>query len=167
MESQSNSKTYRLRFLEYLPPATECMATTRDEKLLAVGRENGQIEIYASRAFSSVTTKDTSKFNSINKSDTWTMIHVIPGIKNNDIRNIMWYEPDYCSLSKPTNNIFKYKNGKFLKKYKYLVSGEIAPRRLITTGLNGAVIDWDLINLQPRKIIDLGDAGIWDSVRNP
>jgi len=48
--------------------------------------------------------------------------------------------------------------------YKSVVNGDIAPRRLITTGLNGAVIEWDLINLQPRKIIDLGDAGIWDSV---
>jgi len=43
-----------------------------------------------------------------------------------------------------------------------LVTGKLMPRRLITTGLNGAVIDWDLINLQPRKIIDTGDIGIWD-----
>ena len=114
MDSSTNSsKTYRLRFLEYLPPTTECMAATRDEKLLAVGRENGQIEIYSSRTMSSVSTKDTSKFNFINKSDIWTMIHVIPGLKNNDVRSILWYEPDFCSLTKPTQNAFTYKNGNF------------------------------------------------------
>ena len=117
MESTNNqSKVYRMRFMEYLPPSTECMSVTRDEKLLAVGRENGQIEIYASKAFSTVSTKEVPRYNSINKTDTWTMIHVIPGIKNNDIRNIMWYEPDYCSLAKPTNNVFTYKNG---KAYEY------------------------------------------------
>lgn len=88
------------------------MAVTRDEKLMAVGRENGQIEIYASRAFSSVSNRDTSRYNSISRADTWTMIYFIPGNKNNDIRNILWYEPDFCTLAKSTENPFTYKNGK-------------------------------------------------------
>jgi hypothetical protein len=43
-----------------------------------------------------------------------------------------------------------------------VVEGKQAPRRLISVGLNGAIIDWDLITLQPRKIIDVGDIAIWD-----
>lgn len=132
MES-AKQQLYRMRFLEYLPSATECMSLTHDEKLLAIGRENGQIEIF--------------------KTDTWTMVHVIPGIKSSDIRNIMWFEPDFCSFSKPTNNLYTYNS----------TAGTVLPRRLITTGLNGAVIEWDLLNLQPRKIIDLGDVGVWNS----
>lgn len=51
-----------------------------------------------------------------------------------------------------------------LIKLLNLVSGKVVPRKLISTGLNGAVIEWDLINLQPRKIIDIGDVGIWNCV---
>jgi len=51
-----------------------------------------------------------------------------------------------------------------LIKFLNLVSGKVVPRKLISTGLNGAVIEWDLINLQPRKIIDIGDTGIWNCV---
>lgn len=113
MESkQDEAKTYRLRFIEYLPPAVEWMAVTKDERLLAIGRENGQIEIYLSRALSSDSFKESSRFNSLNKTDTWTMIHVLPGIKNCDVRRMVWYEPDFCSLAKPTNNFFTYRSGK-------------------------------------------------------
>jgi len=88
------------------------MAVTKDERLLAIGRENGQIEIYLSRALSSDSFKESSRFNSLNKTDTWTMIHVLPGIKNCDVRRMVWYEPDFCSLAKPTNNFFTYRSGK-------------------------------------------------------
>lgn len=111
--TENQHKTYRMRFLEYLPPTTESMSVTKDERLLAVGRENGQIEIYSSRAYTSGGFKGSTGNRAINRTDTWTMIHVIPAIKNNDIRNIMWYEPDYCSLGKATNNPFTYKNCKF------------------------------------------------------
>lgn len=158
------AKTYRLRFLEFLPPAAECLAATRDERLLALGRENGQIEIYASRALGSGGFGGASRANSLGRADTWTMIHVLPGVKNCDVRRIAWYEPDFCPLAPAASNVWTYKTGKLSSTS--IVSGKTAPRRLITTGLNGAVIDWDLVSLQPRKIIHTGDVGIWDSVRN-
>jgi hypothetical protein len=76
---------------------------------MAVGRENGQIEIYASRAFNAVSSKNYSTTNSINKTDTWTMIHMIPGTKHNSILNVLWYSPSYSS---PTANPFTYKTSK-------------------------------------------------------
>ena len=130
------------------------MALTSDEKLLALGRENGQIEIYRLTLFAS--TNKSSTPSSIFRSSTWTMIHTIPGIKSSGIRNIIWYEPDFITFSKPTNNPFLYNSS----------SGDVCPRRLITTGLNGAVIERDFITNQPRKIIDLGDVAIWDCAKH-
>jgi hypothetical protein len=40
----------------------------------------------------------------------------------------------------------------------------MAVHRLFTTGLNGAVTEWDLAEMGPRKILDVGDMGIWDCV---
>ena len=104
------------------------MTLTNDKFLLAVGRENRAIEIW--------------------KVDTFAQILIVPGHKNVDIRNLHWVEPapvEYTKKDMKTpENILYYqrnKNKKIIEK----------KRRLITTGLNGMVIEWDLLTGKPKS----------------
>ena len=61
--------------------------------------------------------------------DSWVQLLVIPGNKNCAVRNIHWLEQSESLAADKTNPL-------------YLANGKA--RRLITTGLNGVVIEWDL-----------------------
>ena len=59
---------------------------------------------------------------------SWTQLLVIPGNKNCEIRNIHWYEKSGKDSVPDSNPLYR--------------CGQ--PRRLLTTGLNGVIIEWDL-----------------------
>jgi len=61
--------------------------------------------------------------------DTWSQVVVIPGNKNAPARNIFWLEQGTDSQSECN---LLYSGGK--------------KRRLISTGLNGQVIEWNLLD---------------------
>ena len=112
------------------------MSLTEDRSLLAVARENKSIEIW--------------------KTDTFAQILVIPGHKNIDIRNIHWIEPGaQKKVSSDSSNVLYYARN---KKDKVLIK----KRRLVTTGLNGMVIEWDLNTCLPKSKYNAHGA-VWDS----
>jgi len=80
---------------------------------------------------------------------------IIPGNQNCDIRNIHWLEPE-ASFSEGQDseeaNPLYYKTS----------SGAFKKRRLITTGLNGHVIEWNLQTAIPKSKYN-SHAAIWDS----
>ena len=80
---------------------------------------------------------------------TWTQLLVIPGNKNCPIRNIHWLEsrPARGQEVKSDDNPL-YCNGE--------------ARRLITTGLNGVVIEWDMLT-KGVKAKHTVHAAIWHS----
>lgn len=91
------------------------MALSTDGALLAIARSNNQIEVW--------------------KSNTFAQLQIIPGNKNADVRRLHWVEPKAAD-SKVDANLFYYareKNSRIESK----------KRRLVTTGLNGMVIEWD------------------------
>ena len=115
------------------------MSLTNDKFLLAVARENRAIEIW--------------------KVDTFAQILIVPGHKNVDIRNLHWIEPDQAEMNKrdvqtPQNILYynRHKNNKTTEK----------KRRLITTGVNGMVIEWDLLSGKPKSTYQASGA-IYDS----
>ena len=59
---------------------------------------------------------------------SWTQLLVIPGNKNCEVRNIHWLEKSREEEIPDDNPLYS--------------GGE--PRRLITTGLNGLIIEWNL-----------------------
>ena len=79
---------------------------------------------------------------------------MIPGHKNVDLRNIHWVEPGANNKRGLDNPLYynRVKNGKTVSK----------KRRLISTSLNGLVIEWDLFTLAPRAKYQAHGA-IWDS----
>jgi U3 small nucleolar RNA-associated protein 4 len=99
-----------------------------------VARENNSIEIW--------------------KADTFAQIVVVPGHKNVDIRCLHWLEPD--AVPGNAENILYYNRQKGKKTLT-------KKRRLITTGLNGVIIEWDLLTMQPKSKLNIHCA-IWQSV---
>lgn len=65
---------------------------------------------------------------------------MLPGNKNCDIRNIHWLEPKSVKKAADLANPLYYKT----------TSNVMKKRRLITTGLNGLVIEWDMLTMKPR-----------------
>ncbi len=106
------------------------MTLTKDKSLLAVGK-SFLLNIYWNLAREN----DTIEIWTMPKS--WSQILVIPGNQNCDIRNIHWLEPDADLNSKSTKEEFN-------PLYYKTNQGKQKKRRLITTGLNGQVIEWNL-----------------------
>ena len=108
------------------------MAVTSDRKLVAVARENNSIEVWTR--------------------DSWVQLLIIPGNKNCAIRNIHWLEK---AATTRTGD-----NGRNDTNPLYQNDGQ--SRRLITTGLNGVVIEWDLLS-HGVKAKHSVNAAIWCS----
>ena len=102
------------------------MCLSFDKKLLAEARSNHQIEIW--------------------QVNTFSQILVIAGHKNVDVRNIHWVEPDavFDKSFGSESNVLYYARQKAKKLQQ-------KKRRLITTGLNGLIIEWDLLNCKPLQ----------------
>jgi hypothetical protein len=115
----SHIELERHRFAHYQPQGVECMTLTRDRSLLAVARENKSIEIWT-------------------VPNSWSQLLLIPGHQSCDIRNIHWLEPAATTKQGEESNPLYYKTTgpRGVEHYK--------KRRLITTGLNGLVIEWNL-----------------------
>ena len=81
---------------------------------------------------------------------------MVPGHKNIDVRNIHWIEPGAIGKVKgdSVNPLYygREKNGRVLEK----------KRRLVTTGLNGMVIEWNLNTCLPKSKFNAHGA-VWDS----
>ena len=80
--------------------------------------------------------------------NTWVQLFVIPGNKNSAIRNLHWVE--YETSQGQGNEINPL----------YGASGHA--RRLISTGLNGVVIEWDLRSHTMKTKLSVS-AAIWSS----
>ena len=59
---------------------------------------------------------------------------IVPGLKNCDVRNIHWLEVNAKISAHLGSNPLYYQ----------LQDSKFKKRRLITTGLNGLIIEWDL-----------------------
>lgn len=82
--------------------------------------------------------------------ETWSQLMVIPGNAGAPIRRIHWVELDETAAKSDQsgNNLL------------YMESGQ--PRRLITVGVNGYVIEWSLGDCAIKSKLNV-DTAIWDS----
>lgn len=115
-KKQQEVTIVRNRFAHYQPQGISHMAITHDKSLLAISRSNNQIEIW--------------------KSETFAQLLIVPGNKNADIRRLHWVEPKAADEIEDAN-LFYYTRSKNSRL-------ESKKRRLVSTGLNGMVIEWDL-----------------------
>lgn len=78
--------------------------------------------------------------------DSWSQLVTIPGNQNHQARNIHWLEP--AGHSEPHQNLLYTDQGK--------------KRRLLTIGLNGYVMEWNLLEGTCKAKFN-ANAAIWDS----
>ena len=80
---------------------------------------------------------------------------IIPGNLNCDIRDVHWLEPN--AFNEPS------KDSTFLLYYQTSeLKSRLRKRRLVSTGLNGTAIEWDLSTLKPKSKY-AGNTAIWQS----
>ena len=78
---------------------------------------------------------------------------MIPGNQNCDIRNLHWLEPE----AEP------HKQQKDANPFYFRTqAGTFKKRRLVSTGLNGVIIEWNLLTQMPKSKYNV-HASIWDS----
>ncbi len=136
VDSATKINLERIRYTSYQPQAIESMTLTCDKTLLALGRENKSIEIWR-------------------VPQSWSQLIVIPGNQNCDIRDLHWVEPN--AYSEPV------KDSTFLLYYQTSeLKSRMRKRRLVSSGLNGSVIEWDLTTLKPKSKYTSNTA-IWQS----
>ena len=82
--------------------------------------------------------------------ESWVQLLTIPGNKNSGIRNIHWLEKDSSSAAQNVADS------------NPLYSRDGQQRRLITTGLNGVVVEWDLLGQNVKSKLSV-NAAIWCS----
>ena len=114
------------------------MAVSGDGALVAICRQNCSIENWLRHS--------------------WSQLLLIPGNKNCPIRNVHWLE----QYIQPTTNTSTGSTGSSNVLFYKDVNGVEQPRRLVTTGLNGMVVEWDLLTKGVKAKHSLSVA-IWNS----
>ncbi|KAJ1675433.1 U3 small nucleolar RNA-associated protein, partial [Spiromyces aspiralis] len=139
-------EVHRCRFADYVPSAINSLQfapATASTKYpyLAVGRANGEIELWNSRA-------------------GFTLEKVIPGGsgKNNggtNLEAVAWAHQVH--LTADDLELFDEPE----EREERVQRLRKAPPRLFSAGLNAAVIEWDLGTLSPKKVVDSYGGSVW------
>jgi len=121
----------RCRFTEFQPSAIEAMALSADKRILAIGRQNRNLELWSLEQH-------------------WSQVVLVPGHRNCDLRNLHFVND--CSTASKIHCLY-YKNS----------DGKEKKRRILSTGLNGAIIEWDLVEFKPKAKNQV-QSPIWHSI---
>ncbi|KAJ1974523.1 U3 small nucleolar RNA-associated protein, partial [Dimargaris xerosporica] len=108
--------------------------------LLACGRENGDIEIRDAR-------------------ESFTLVKTIPGTAESGLETVLWAEPlSTTDTNGAQDSTLEEKNVK---------QGQATMPRLFSTGLNGAITEWDLQTLTAKSTIDSKAGAVWTMAVSP
>ena len=113
-------EVHRCRFVEASPNGITSVSISRSGKYVAVARQNGNIDIWAT--------------------DGWLCLKTIFGNGEGGIRFLSWLS---------TQDV----NG-------------IERERLISTGLNGSIVEWDLHSLTVKTVSDSYGGAVWGAAMN-
>ncbi|KAJ2856577.1 U3 small nucleolar RNA-associated protein [Coemansia erecta] len=131
---------HRCRFADYIPKAVnaiECTPPTVYQQRLAVGRANGDIEIWGIYGGRLLYEK------------------LIPGIVNGSLEALAWTHQ--TKLTAEDLELFDTKVERDAAK-KRLVE---QPPRLFSAGLNSVIVEWDIAKLVPKAAVDSYGGAVW------
>ncbi|KAJ2768403.1 U3 small nucleolar RNA-associated protein [Coemansia nantahalensis] len=137
-------QVHRCRFTDYVPQAInaiEYAPPTAAQPFVAVGRANGDIEIWC------------VKKNLIYEK-------TIPGMTNGSLETLAWAHQ--TELTKDDLELFD-SEAERERARKRLASR--APR-LFSAGLNAVIVEWDLARLTPRAAVDSYGGAVWCMATN-
>jgi len=129
---------HRCRFLSFMPHSVLCLAFSPSGQHLAVGRGNGNIEIW--QVGGTVATHSSTTSAGIAAScQGWSLLKVIPGSGEPTVQVLLWV---------PTTNSKRS-------------SASSHSDRLFSAGLNGRLIEWNLDTLGPKYASDTYGGAVW------
>ncbi|KAJ1963957.1 U3 small nucleolar RNA-associated protein [Dipsacomyces acuminosporus] len=140
----TNMQIHRCRFVDYVPQAInaiEFAPPTSTQSLLAVGRSNGDIEIWS------------SKKNLIYEK-------TIPGIKDGSLETLAWAHQ--TELTADDLELFDTEEEQKEAKKRLAAS---CPR-LFSAGLTAVIVEWDLARLVPKAAVDSYGGAVWCMATN-
>ncbi|KAJ2706477.1 U3 small nucleolar RNA-associated protein [Coemansia sp. IMI 203386] len=136
---------HRCRFADYLPKAVnaiECTPSTVSQQRLAVGRANGDIEIWGVYNGRLLYEK------------------LIPGIVKGSLETIAWSHQ--TELTADDLELFDTEAEREAAKKRLIEQ----PPRLFSAGLNSVIVEWDLARLVPKAAVDSYGGAVWCMATN-
>ena len=124
---------HRARFVEWTPAAVAALAATADGSALAVGRDDGSIELY-------------------DVGGDWRCALRIPGCEGASITCLLWCESGGDSSAAAAGGA---------------AAAPAAPLRLLSAGLSGHIVEWDLRTLRPLASTDSTGGPVWHMSARP
>ncbi|KAJ1820891.1 U3 small nucleolar RNA-associated protein [Coemansia sp. RSA 2599] len=131
---------HRCRFADYVPKAVnaiECTPPTVSQQRLAVGRANGDIEIWGVYNRRLLYEK------------------VIPGIVNGSLEAVAWCHQ--TELTADDLELFDTDAEREAARKRLIEQ----PPRLFSAGLNSVIVEWDLAKLVPKAAVDSYGGAVW------
>lgn len=136
---------HRCRFVDWMPSAISALAFTPDQPglqtKLAVGRANGDIEIWDPR------------YN-------WIHEYTISGGTNATVETLAWAHQDELS----SGDLEFYDEDERPEALNRL---RAAPPKLFSAGTNGSITEWDTTTLQIKRRVESNGGAIWCMAVSP
>lgn len=123
--AQKKLTLHRARLVDWTPAAVTAVAATADGRAVAVGREDGEIELY-------------------NVGEDWQCVLRIPGAEGTLLTALVWC--DAASLDE---------------------EADTGGQRLVSAGLSGQVVEYDLLNLCPKSSLSSFGGPVWHLAAQP
>ncbi|PVU98222.1 hypothetical protein BB559_001715 [Furculomyces boomerangus] len=131
---------HRCRFADYTPKSINSIrftpSTWNGRPYLAVGRADGDIEIW-------------------NCDAGFSLEKTIPGPDGINLESMVWAH----QIELTEEDILLYDNKK--ERQNAMEQLKRTPPRLFTSGLNGAIIEWSLETLLPKRAVDSYGGAVW------
>ena len=124
-------KLHRSRLVDWTPASISAIAPSIDGRAVAVGREDGEIELY-------------------NVSEDWHCVLRIPGEEGSALTSLVW-----CAA---TSDAFGDDG---------MPSATAGALSLVSAGLSGNLIEYDLLNLRARSTTPSMGGPVWSLAVQP
>ncbi|KAJ3295790.1 U3 small nucleolar RNA-associated protein 4 [Borealophlyctis nickersoniae] len=136
---------HRCRMVRYTPAGIVSLdfapESAGKNRRLACARANGDIEIWNPRA------------------DAWHLERIIPGTPKSPIEAVLWTHQIVAESDSTEATDADPETAE--ERASHERSLRCQPPRLFSAGLDGRIVEWDLITLRPRQIIDSNGGAVW------
>ncbi|KAJ3003082.1 U3 small nucleolar RNA-associated protein 4 [Thoreauomyces humboldtii] len=123
--------------------AAKAAGTPRRSVTIACARANGDVELWNPQG------------------QGWFLERMIPGSANSPIESVLWvHQNDVDPAASPDEFDMPEERKAFIGAL------HAAAPRLVTAGLDGRIIEWDLISMKPKQIAEVGGGAVWCAALN-
>jgi len=142
---------HRASFVHWQPSQVAAIASAPGGQVVAIARENGDIEVY--------------------DAITWRLVTRAPGRDGDSVSRLAWLKPfevkgeDVEDDEDDEDEDEDEEGNKLSRSSDNNLSSSVA--RLISVALDGTITEWDLNQLKPRSQCESHGGSIWDCASEP